>query len=119
MTWITPWYLVLPRRHASLSASGEAASPSSRLQARVGKRSLSGAYMQVNADDVQGNLVGFNKDHMRLLYVNFPDQVSARAFLTDLAAGEIDNARDALANSAEYRRRRQEVLTSLAGLRRG
>jgi len=34
--------------------------------------------------DLQGNLVGFNKDHQRLVFLSFPGAEQARAFLADL-----------------------------------
>jgi Dyp-type peroxidase family len=37
-----------------------------------------------DADNVQGNVAGFNKDHQRLLLLRFADQASARAFLADI-----------------------------------
>lgn len=33
---------------------------------------------------VQGNLIGFNKDHQRLVFVHFPDAPTARAFIQAL-----------------------------------
>lgn len=39
----------------------------------------------VDLKDVQGNLVGFNKDHQRLVFLNFPNPASARAFLQAIA----------------------------------
>ena len=36
--------------------------------------------------DIQGNLIGFNKDHQRLVFINFAAQASGRAFLTELAS---------------------------------
>jgi Dyp-type peroxidase family len=35
--------------------------------------------------DIQGNLIGFNKDHQRLLFINFTDQATGRAFIAELA----------------------------------
>lgn len=32
--------------------------------------------------DIQGNMVGFNKDHQRLVFIGFPDAVSGKAFLS-------------------------------------
>jgi Dyp-type peroxidase family len=34
-----------------------------------------------NLKDIQGNLVGFNKDHQRLLFTNFADAAAGKAFL--------------------------------------
>src|SRR5256885_142496 len=34
--------------------------------------------------DIQGNLIGFNKDHQRLVFLRFADQASGRAFLAAL-----------------------------------
>jgi Dyp-type peroxidase family len=45
---------------------------------------------------IQGNLVGFNKDHQRFIFLRFADQGSARAFLAEI---EPD-----LASAAEVRR---------------
>jgi Dyp-type peroxidase family len=38
----------------------------------------------VDLHDVQGNLVGFNKDQQRFLFLQFPDAASGKALLTDL-----------------------------------
>jgi Dyp-type peroxidase family len=38
----------------------------------------------VDLHDVQGNLVGFNKDHQRFLFLQFPDAASGKALLSDL-----------------------------------
>jgi deferrochelatase/peroxidase EfeB len=35
--------------------------------------------------DIQGNLVGFNKDRQRLVFINFPSPAAGKAFLTALA----------------------------------
>lgn len=32
-------------------------------------------------NDIQGNLVGFNKDHQLLVFVSFPDTTSGKSFL--------------------------------------
>src|SRR5437764_479930 len=37
-----------------------------------------------DATDIQGNLVGFNKDHQRLVFVGFADAASGKAFLQAL-----------------------------------
>jgi Dyp-type peroxidase family len=34
--------------------------------------------------DIQGNLVGFNKDHQVLVFVNFPDGAHGKAFLNEI-----------------------------------
>lgn len=34
--------------------------------------------------DVQGHVIGFNKDHMRLTFLNFQDALTARACLSEL-----------------------------------
>jgi Dyp-type peroxidase family len=37
-----------------------------------------------DAANIQGNLVGFNKDHQRLMFLRFSDAPSGKAFLTEL-----------------------------------
>jgi Dyp-type peroxidase family len=54
-------------------------------------------------DDIQGNLVGFNKDRQRLLFVQFPDGTHGRQFLSALHP-EITSATDVLHANAEYKR---------------
>lgn len=53
--------------------------------------------------DIQGNLVGFNKDFENLIFVGFPDADHGRAFLAALA-DEVTNAEDVLQINADYRR---------------
>ena len=54
-------------------------------------------------DDVQGNLVGFNKDHQRLVFVGFPDAASGKAFIGALISN-IATAHDVLDFNALYKR---------------
>ncbi len=37
-------------------------------------------------DNIQGNLIGFNKDHQRFIFVQFPDAVGGKGLLADLAS---------------------------------
>lgn len=46
-------------------------------------------------DDIQGNLVGFNKDHQRLLFISFPDPAVGRAMLGALHP-KLTSAKDVL-----------------------
>jgi Dyp-type peroxidase family len=39
---------------------------------------------QPDLRDIQGNLIGFNKDHQRLVFLRFADQATGRAFLAEL-----------------------------------
>lgn len=43
--------------------------------------------------DIQGNMVGFNKDHQRLVFLGFPDAASGKAFLQAIAQ-EVANAQE-------------------------
>jgi Dyp-type peroxidase family len=40
--------------------------------------------VHINRNDVQGNLVGFNKDHQRFVFLQFPDTANGRAFLASI-----------------------------------
>jgi Dyp-type peroxidase family len=42
------------------------------------------AVPHINRDNVQGNLAGFNKDHQRFVFLQFPDAGNGRAFLADV-----------------------------------
>lgn len=57
--------------------------------------------------DIQGNLVGFNKDHQRLLFIDFPDAVTGRKFV-EAMQHEVDSAEDVAKFNAEYSKRRRE-----------
>ena len=57
--------------------------------------------------DIQGNLVGFNKDHERLIFVRFPDRPQAQAFLSEMLA-EATNAAEVLDINSDYKRMREE-----------
>ena len=52
--------------------------------------------------DIQGNMVGFNKDHQRLVFVGFPDAASAKAFLAAIAP-DVATASEVLAFNALYK----------------
>jgi len=52
--------------------------------------------------NLQGNLVGFNKDHVRLVFVTFPDELSGKAFVQGLVP-QIATASDVLAFNALYK----------------
>jgi Dyp-type peroxidase family len=52
--------------------------------------------------DLQGNLVGFNKDHQRLVFVNFPDAASGKAFLQAITP-DIASASEVRAFNALYK----------------
>lgn len=54
--------------------------------------------------DIQGNLVGFNKDHQRLLFIAFPSPAAGKAFLTGMLA-EINSAEEVKHYNDEYKRR--------------
>src|SRR3954466_8297622 len=58
---------------------------------------------KADRDDIQGNLVGFNKDRQRLLFLNFPNQESGRKFLTDVHP-EVVSAADVLRINADYKK---------------
>ena len=47
---------------------------------------------EVDLDDIQGNVVGFSKDHQRLLFIQFPNAATGRAFAAAMAA-EVSSAR--------------------------
>lgn len=38
----------------------------------------------IDRHDLQGNVVGFNKDHQRFVFLQFPDTANGRAFLADI-----------------------------------
>lgn len=54
--------------------------------------------------DIQGNLVGFNKDHQRLLFVTFPTSEAARGFLSAMTA-EVNHGAEVKDFNAEYKSR--------------
>jgi Dyp-type peroxidase family len=56
----------------------------------------------VDLHDIQGNLVGFNKGHQRLVFLQFPDPASGKAFLADVA-GDIANAHEVKRFNALYK----------------
>lgn len=56
-----------------------------------------------DAIDIQGNLIGFNKDHQQLLFVAFPSQSAGRALLVAVHP-ELNDARDVLEDNAEAKR---------------
>jgi Dyp-type peroxidase family len=56
-----------------------------------------------DAADIQGNLVGFNKDHQRLIFVQFPSEAAAQALLTALHP-ELSSASDVLKINADYKK---------------
>ena len=43
-----------------------------------------GAAAHIERHDVQGNLVGFNKDHQRFVFLQFPDAANGREFLASI-----------------------------------
>jgi len=53
-------------------------------------------------DDIQGNLAGFNKDHQRLLFVQFPDPEAGKSFLGALHP-ELTSAKDVLEFNHAYK----------------
>jgi Dyp-type peroxidase family len=52
--------------------------------------------------DIQGNMVGFNKDHQRLVFVGFNDAASGNAFVSAIAP-DISTASEVLAFNALYK----------------
>jgi Dyp-type peroxidase family len=53
-------------------------------------------------DDIQGNLVGFNKDHQRLVFLGFPGAATGKAFLAAIAP-RISSAREVKAFNALFK----------------
>src|SRR3954469_22402634 len=53
-------------------------------------------------DDLQGNIVGFNKDHQRLVFLGFQDATNAKAFLTAIAP-HISSAREVRSFNALFK----------------
>lgn len=51
--------------------------------------------------DIQGNMVGFNKDLQRLVFVGFPDAASGHAFLAAIIP-DVATASEVLAFNALY-----------------
>lgn len=56
--------------------------------------------------DIQGNLVGFNKDRQRLVFIGFPDAANGKAFLAALTP-EIASAHEVRAANALYKETHQ------------
>jgi Dyp-type peroxidase family len=54
--------------------------------------------------DIQGNLIGFNKDHLRLLFVNFPSQDSGQAFMAAMTH-EVNHGHEVLDFNHEFKER--------------
>lgn len=55
-----------------------------------------------DASDIQGNLVGFNKDHARLVFIHFRDAASGKAFLQALVP-DVATASDILLFNQLYK----------------
>jgi Dyp-type peroxidase family len=60
------------------------------------------AFSGADKADIQGNVVGFKNDHQRLIFINFPDAASGKAFLRGVAP-EIASANDLLAINWAYK----------------
>jgi len=66
--------------------------------------------------DIQGNLVGFLKDHQRLLFVNFPDPASGKRFVGAMA-DEVNSASEVRAYNRRYKdmvKRHEDLLSEPA-----
>jgi Dyp-type peroxidase family len=53
-------------------------------------------------DNIQGNLIGFNKDHQRLVFLRFSDAANGKAFLAELEP-QLARATDVLAFNAAFK----------------
>jgi Dyp-type peroxidase family len=62
--------------------------------------------IKASAADIQGNVVGFNKDHQRLLFAHFPDTEAGRAFLGAVLP-EINHASSVVDFNGDFKRLRQ------------
>jgi len=56
--------------------------------------------------DIQGDIVGFNKDHQRLMFITFPDQPSGRRFCAGMV-GEVNHAAEVKAANERFSERRK------------
>lgn len=56
----------------------------------------------LDPQDIQGNMVGFNKDHQRLVFLRFPDAASGKAFLQAVTP-DVATASEVLAFNALYK----------------
>jgi Dyp-type peroxidase family len=56
----------------------------------------------IDRKEVQGNIAGFNKDHQRFAFLQFPDQASARAFLAEVEP-DISSASEVLRFNALHK----------------
>jgi Dyp-type peroxidase family len=54
--------------------------------------------------DIQGNLIGFNKDHQRLMFVTIPTLEAGRGFLSSMTA-EVNHGAEVKDFNAEYKAR--------------
>jgi Dyp-type peroxidase family len=66
--------------------------------------------------DIQGNVVGFLKDHQRFLFIRFPDLASGQQFVAAMAA-EVNNAEEIRSYNRRYSemmKRREDPLSEPA-----